>query len=194
MVDGVDQGCLDLNQWRAAQSGALQDHVRFELITRESVGLGDLANAANSDRLDRALAAGVASQTVAELPSGLDTQLGGTWPDGAELSGGQWQRIALARGMMREAPLLLILDEPTSALDATTEHELFERYIEAARHARARGAVTLLVTHRFSTVSAADLIVVMDGGQVIEVGTHLELMRRNGQYAELYRLQASGYA
>jgi len=134
-----------------------------------------------------------AADVVERLKSGLDTQLGPTWPEGAELSFGQWQKLALARGFMRDQPLLLILDEPTAALDAETEHALFERYAAAARGADTRGRITLLVSHRFSTVRMADLIVVLDGSRLVEVGSHDELMAKNGQYAELYGIQAAAY-
>src|SRR4029453_527870 len=127
---------------------------------------------------------------VARLPAGLATQLGPTWPGGVEVSFGQWQKIALARGFMRERPLLLVLDEPTAALDAETEHALFERYAAAAR---GREGLTLLVSHRFSTVRMADLIVVLDGARVAQVGTHDDLMARGGPYAELYGIQAAAY-
>ncbi len=126
------------------------------------------------------------------LPDGLGSQLGPTWPGGQELSFGQWQKLALARGYMRDAPLLLVLDEPTAALDAETEHALFERYTASAR-ATAVGAITVLVSHRFSTVRAADLIAVLDGARLVEVGSHAELIRAGGRYAELYAIQAAGY-
>src|SRR5690349_24062758 len=111
---------------------------------------------------------------VARLRFGLDTQLGPTWPSGVDLSFGQWQKLALARGFMRDEPLLLVLDEPTAALDAETEHALFERYAAAARGAvtAGNGRITVLVSHRFSTVRMADLIIVLDGARVVEVGTH----------------------
>ena len=128
------------------------------------------------------------------LASGLDTQLGPTWPGGVDLSFGQWQKLALARGFMRDDPLLLVLDEPTAALDAETEHALFERYAAAARADRtAGGRITILVSHRFSTVRMADLIVVLDGARVVEVGSHDDLVARGGAYAELYRIQAESY-
>jgi ATP-binding cassette, subfamily B, bacterial len=131
---------------------------------------------------------------VARLASGLDTQLGPTWPGGVELSFGQWQKVALARGFMRAQPLLLVLDEPTAALDAETEHALFERYAAAAHGAGdGSGRITVLVSHRFSTVRMADLIVVLDGARLVEVGTHEELMARGGQYSELYGIQAAAY-
>jgi ATP-binding cassette subfamily B protein len=133
---------------------------------------------------------------VERLAEGLETQLGPTWPGGVEVSFGQWQKLALARGFMREHPLLLVLDEPTAALDAETEHALFERYAVAAqreRHAE-DGRITILVSHRFSTVRMADMIVVMDGARVAEVGTHDELIAKGGQYAELYGIQAAAYS
>jgi ATP-binding cassette subfamily B protein len=127
------------------------------------------------------------------LEAGLDTQLGPTWPGGVELSFGQWQKLALARGFMRDQPLLLILDEPTAALDAETEHSLFERYAAAARGTGGNGRITILVSHRFSTVRMADLIVVLDGARLVEMGTHDELMARGGPYSELYGIQAAAY-
>jgi len=142
-----------------------------------------------------AVARAGAEDVVARLHAGLHTQLGPTWPGGAEVSFGQWQKLALARGFMRETPLLLVLDEPTAALDAETEHALFERFAAAARGGAdgANGRVTLLVSHRFSTVRMADVIVVLDGARLVEVGTHEELVARRGQYAELYRIQAEAY-
>ena len=136
-----------------------------------------------------------AGDVVSRLTSGLDTQLGPTWPCGVELSFGQWQKLALARGFMRDQPLLLVLDEPTAALDAETEHALFERYATAARGTGESdsGRITVLVSHRFSTVRMADLIVVLDGARLVEFGTHDELMAKGGQYAELYRIQAAAY-
>jgi ATP-binding cassette subfamily B protein len=134
-----------------------------------------------------------AADVVARLASGLDTQLGPTWPGGAELSFGQWQKLALARGFMRDQPLLLVLDEPTAALDAETEHALFERYAAAARGAAESGRITILVSHRFSTVRMADVIVVLDGARLVEFGTHDALMANSGQYSELYGIQAAAY-
>ena len=140
-----------------------------------------------------------ADDVVARLHAGLETQLGPTWPEGVEVSFGQWQKLALARAFMRDRPLLLVLDEPTAALDAETEHALFERYAAAA-NGGSRGAnesrdgrITILVSHRFSTVRMADLIVVLDGARVVEVGTHDELVAKGGQYAELYGIQAAAY-
>ena len=193
LVDGADLAAMEPVAWRSRLSGAFQDFADFELVVREAVGLGDLRALDDEARIRQAVHAGSADEVLSALPSGLATQLGTTWDDGVELSGGQRQRLAIARGMMRRRPLILVLDEPTSALDATAEHELFERYADAAREARSVGAVTILVTHRFSTVSVADLIVVMDQGEVTEVGTHTELMAADGQYAELFELQARAY-
>jgi ATP-binding cassette subfamily B protein len=109
------------------------------------------------------------------------------------VSFGQWQKLALARGFMRDDPLLLVLDEPTAALDAETEHALFERYAVTARQGNANGRVTVLVSHRFSTVRMADLIVVLDGARLVEMGTHDELMAKGGRYAELYGIQAAAF-
>jgi ATP-binding cassette, subfamily B, bacterial len=128
-----------------------------------------------------------------KLPEGLETQLGPSWRDGRDLSFGQWQKLAVARGFMRDRPLLCVLDEPTAALDAETEHQLFEKFAESSRAAAADGRITVLVSHRFSTVRMADLIVVLDGAQVVEFGDHDTLMARGGTYAELYGIQAAGY-
>lgn len=194
LVDGVPLTDLDLAAWRERCSGAFQDHVPFELTARETIGLGDLPHIDDDARIHRALEDAAASDVLAALPRGLDTELGTRWEDGVGLSGGQWQRLAIARGMMRDDPLLLVLDEPTSALDAATEDRLFSGYTSAARTARRRGAITILVTHRFSTVSAADTVVVMADGQIVEQGSHAELVAAGGHYAELYALQAAGYS
>jgi ATP-binding cassette subfamily B protein len=140
-----------------------------------------------------ALGAADAHELLDKLPAGIDTLLG-PYVGGRSLSGGEWQRLALARGLMREAPLLVVLDEPSASLDAPTEAALFRRYREAAqRLGAANGTITILVSHRFSTVHMADQIVVMDDGNVKEHGTHQELLASGGLYAELFELQARGY-
>jgi ATP-binding cassette subfamily B protein len=194
-VDGVDLAQIPVEAWRARVTAGFQDFVRFELLVRESVGIGDLAALDDLDAVAAALERADARALVDGLPAGLETALGKSHSDGAELSGGQWQKVALARAMMRERPLLLVLDEPTSALDAHAEHVLFERYAASARAvARATGGIAVFVSHRFSTVRMADHIVVVDGGAVVEQGSHDELAARGGIYAELYALQAAAYA
>jgi ATP-binding cassette, subfamily B, bacterial len=195
LVDGADLTSMDVEQWRKRLSAGFQDFMKFELTAGETVGLGDLAHLEDSDLIGGALDRAAAQDVVDRLSAGLDTQLGRTWTDGAELSGGQWQKLALGRAMMREAPLLLLLDEPTASLDPDSEAALFERYAQAAKRVgRTNGAITVLVSHRFSTVRMADLIVVVDGGRIAEAGSHAELMALDGLYAELYRLQAQAYS
>ena len=193
VVDGVDLAEIDLDAWRSRTSAAFQDHANLEFLAGEAIGLGDLEHLEDEPEINRALADGAAADVLTALPQQLQTQLGTTWPGGVNLSGGQWQRLAIARGMMRRQPLLLALDEPTSALDAATEHALFDRYAAAARDTGRSGGVTLLVTHRFSTVAAADVVLVLDGGRIVEQGTHSELIAAGGAYAELYEIQARGY-
>ena len=190
LVDGVDLARIRADQWRACLAGAFQDFFRFEFRARHTVGIGDMPRIEDEPAVVTAISRAGADDVVGKFASGLDTQLGPTWPDGVEVSFGQWQKLALARGFMRDRPLLLVLDEPTAALDAETEHALFERYAEAARGG---GRITILVSHRFSTVRMADLIVVLDGARVAEVGTHDALMAQGGHYAELYGIQAAAY-
>lgn len=192
LVDGLPLDRMRTAEWRDRMAGAFQDFFRFELPARSSVGLGDVPRQDDEAAVVAAVERAGAEDVVARLPSGLDTQLGIAWPGGVEVSFGQWQKLALGRGFMRETPLVLVLDEPTAALDAETEHALFERYAAAARGGDS-GRLTLLVSHRFSTVRMADLIVVLDGARVAEVGTHAALMARGGPYADLYRIQAEAY-
>jgi ATP-binding cassette, subfamily B, bacterial len=192
-VDDQPLARMPAEQWRGRLAGAFQDFFRFEFRARHTVGLGDLPRLEHEPAVLGAVDRAGARDVVSRLSSGLETQLGPTWPGGVEVSFGQWQKLALARGFMREEPLLLVLDEPTAALDAETEHALFERYAAAAKARRAAGRITILVSHRFSTVRMADLIVVMDGARVIEVGTHEELKAKGGRYAELYDIQAAAY-
>jgi ATP-binding cassette, subfamily B, bacterial len=191
-VDGTDLRGMDLAAWRSRCTGAFQDHARFEVTLREAVGLGDISRRDDPAAVEAAVAAAGAREFAEALPGGLDTQLGATWPDGTDLSSGQWQKVALARGLMRVDPLLTVLDEPTASLDAQTEDALFARYAAEAR-LRRRTGVTLLVSHRFSTVRSADHIVVLANGTVAEQGSHEQLVERGGTYAELYEIQARGY-
>jgi ATP-binding cassette subfamily B protein len=192
-VDETSLARVAADQWRTRLAGAFQDFFRFEFSARHTVGLGDAARMDDEAAVLQAVDRAGASDVVARLPSALDTQLGPTWPGGVELSFGQWQKLALARGFMRDRPLLLVLDEPTAALDAETEHALFERYADAARTDSNGGRITILVSHRFSTVRMAQLIVVLDGARVVEAGSHEELMARGGQYSQLYGIQAAAY-
>ncbi|HEV2374861.1 MAG TPA: ABC transporter ATP-binding protein [Streptosporangiaceae bacterium] len=193
LVDGTDLTHITAKQWRIRLSGAFQDFARLEFLARSSVGLGDLSHLDEPESIVAAVERAGAADVVEGLADGLETQLGANWPDGVDLSFGQWQKVALARGFMRPAPLLTILDEPTAALDAETEHGLFERYADQAKTSRRDGRVTVLVSHRFSTVRMADLIVVVNDGVVAEFGSHEELMSRGGTYAELYSIQANAF-
>ena len=193
LIDDVPLARLPAHAWRTHLAGAFQDFFRFELRAAHTVGLGDEPRMDDRPSVLTAVERAGAGDVIGRLAAGLDTQLGPTWPEGVELSFGQWQKLALARGFMRDQPLLLILDEPTAALDAETEHALFERYAAASRAAGSDGRITLLVSHRFSTVRMADLIVVLDGARLVEAGSHEELMANKGQYAELYGIQAAAY-
>jgi ATP-binding cassette subfamily B protein len=203
LVDGVELARMRADEWRTRLAGAFQDFFRFEFRARHTVGVGDVPRLDDAPAVVTAVARAGADDVVVRLKAGLETQLGPTWPEGVEVSFGQWQKLALARGFMRDQPLLLMLDEPTAALDAETEHALFERYAAASRGGPSRattagaaddeGRITILVSHRFSTVRMADLIVVLDGARVVEVGAHDELMAKGGQYAELYGIQAAAY-
>jgi ATP-binding cassette, subfamily B, bacterial len=192
-VDGHDLAGIPASEWRDRLSGAFQDFFRFEYRARHSIGVGDLERVDEREPVLAAVGRAGAEDVVERLPEGIDTQLGASWQDGVELSVGQWQKLALARGFMRDRPLVCVLDEPTAALDAETEHTLFERFAAASHAARADGRITVLVSHRFSTVRMADLIVVLDGARVVEQGTHDELLAARGLYAELYTTQASAY-
>jgi ATP-binding cassette subfamily B protein len=192
-VDDRPLARMPADGWRARMAGAFQDFFRFEFRARHTVGVGDVPRLDDEPAVVHAVERAGAADVVARFGSGLETQLGPTWPGGVEVSFGQWQKLALARGFMREAPLLLVLDEPTAALDAETEHALFERYASAARGGDGSGRITILVSHRFSTVRMADLIVVLDGARLVEVGTHEDLIAKQGQYAELYGIQAAAY-
>ncbi len=199
LVDGKDLSQLAPAAWRSRLAGAFQDFFRFELPAKTTVGIGDEPYMADGTAVSRAIERAGAEDVVDKLKHGLDTQLGPDWPDGVEVSFGQWQKLSLARGFMREQPLLLLLDEPTAALDAETEYALFERYAQGIREGshnkdeNGSGRITLLISHRFSTVRMADQIVVLDGATVSETGSHEELMATEGHYAKLYETQAAAY-
>jgi len=192
LIDGQDLAGMSIEAWRSRVCAAFQDYANFEFPLHESVGVGELAQLGRKDLVAGALGrAGGAA--LAELqPDGLDTVLGRKW-GGTELSGGQWQKLALARALFRASPLLVVFDEPTAAIDAAAEHEMFASFAAEARSGDAAGRVTLLISHRFSTVRMADAIAVLDKGRLKEFGTHSALMANGGLYAELFELQASAY-
>jgi ATP-binding cassette subfamily B protein len=192
-VDGRHLATADLPAWQVRLSAVFQDFARFPLLVREAIGLGDVHRLHEKGAVEGAARRARADRIVARLPHGMDTRLGRN-AGGVELSPGQWQLLALARSHMRIRPLLTVLDEPTAALDARAEYELFQQFVRGARAMRARGGITVLVSHRMSTVRMADLIIVLADGQVAEVGTHDELMAAGGAYAEMYCLQQRGYA
>ncbi len=193
-VDGVDLQRLPAPDWRRRLAGAFQDFFQFEFKAQTSVGLGDTSRVEDRAAVIGAVDQAGATDVIDQLAHGLDTQLGRTWDEGVEVSHGQWQKLALARGFMRDTPLVLVLDEPTSALDAETEHALFERYATTARVGQGEGRITVLVSHRFSTVRMADLIVVLDGSRLVEYGSHDDLVNAGGTYSELYKIQAESYS
>ncbi|HUR48745.1 MAG TPA: ABC transporter ATP-binding protein [Acidimicrobiales bacterium] len=194
-IDGVDLSTIDVTSWRNRVGAAFQDHARLELKARDAITVGEMARFGDDAAAVAALERAGSVDVLRALPEGLDTQLGAEWAGGVELSGGEWQKIALGRAMMRDDPLLLIMDEPTAALDAETEHRLFERYAETSNAlAESQGTITVLVSHRFSTVRMADVIIVVGDGHIIETGSHEELVSKpDGVYAELYNMQARAY-
>ncbi|MEU4445614.1 ABC transporter ATP-binding protein [Actinosynnema sp. NPDC050801] len=192
-VDGVPVEAFDVEDWRRATTAGFQDFVRFELAVREGVGLGNHAARGRDLLVDRAIRRAGAHGFVSALPRGADTPLGARWPEAVGLSGGQWQKLALARALTRPAPLLAMMDEPAASLDAVSEHELFKRLVGMRSAAQTHGGVLLFVSHRFATVRAADLVVVLDQGRVSQVGTHDALVAGGGLYAELYEMQARVY-
>jgi ATP-binding cassette subfamily B protein len=187
LADGTDLARFAPQEWRARITAAFQDPDHIEMSLRDTIGLGWLEHRDDLERIGRALRTAGGDDLLDSLPEGLQTRLGRTSWDGQGLSGGQWQTVANARAAMRQAPLLRILDEPSASLDARAEEGLFQQYTDLGR---LQGGVTVLVTHRFTTARAADLIVVLESGRVVEVGTHDALSQAGGLYAELYRLQA----
>jgi ATP-binding cassette subfamily B protein len=193
LVDETDLARIPSETWRTRVAGSFQDFARLEFLAMRSIGLGDLPREAVVPAVETAVTRGGAADVIERLPLGLETQLGPTWKDGVDVSFGQWQKLALARGFMRDQPLLLVLDEPTAALDAETEHQLFERFAAESRTSDGSGRITLLVSHRFSTVRMADIILVVDDGRIVEHGSHEALMALGGIYAELFDTQARSY-
>lgn len=193
LIDNQDLNDLDIIQWRQRLGGTLQDFVRIESQAATTVGLGDCDRLDDHERINDSVDRGGARPVIDSLPDGLATPLGKTYQHGEELSGGQWQRLAIARGMMPTTPLCLVLDEPTAALDPAAEQALYDHYRQAANSIGVAGAITILISHRFSSVRMADLIVVFDNGTIIETGSHDALLTADGAYARMYHRQASAY-
>jgi len=188
LLDGRDLRSWDETELRHRIGVIFQDFNQYQLLVRENVGFGSVEHLDDEVRTHRAVDSGGAKELVAGLPDGLNTQLGRWFKSGAELSGGQWQKVALARAFMREEADILILDEPTAALDAEAEHAVFERFRQLTA-----GRTAILISHRFPTVRMADRILVLEHGRVIEDGTHAELLAAGARYAQLFTLQAKGY-
>lgn len=194
LVDSVPLAEIDTAAWRGYLAATFQDFQRFETVARRAVGLGDLAHLDDLGRVEEAAERAGAREVAGKLSDGWGTQLGVRFAGGVDLSTGQWQRLALARACMRPAPLLFVLDEPTASLDAPGEYALFSSYVALAReHAARSGAITVIVSHRFSTVRMADLILVLRDGELVESGDHRSLVRAGGLYAELYTMQEGAY-
>jgi ATP-binding cassette, subfamily B, bacterial len=188
LLDGKDLAEWDLDALRGRIGVVFQDFNRYQLALRENIGFGSKEHMSDAERITRAADRGGAAEVIAQLGGNIDAQLGRWFKDGAELSGGQWQKVAISRAFMREEADILVLDEPTAALDAVAEHAVFERF-----RTLAEGRTTLVISHRFPTVRMADRILVLDGGRVVEEGSHDELVAKAGQYARLFALQAEGY-
>jgi len=187
LLDGVDLREYDIDDLRLRIGVIFQDFVRYMMTAGENIGFGQIEALDDRPRIERAAEKGGADEVIATLPQGYDTMLGAWFERGRELSGGQWQKIALGRAFMRDAEVL-VLDEPTSALDAEREYEIFQRFRRLTE-----GRIAILISHRFSTVRMADRIAVLEDGALIELGTHRELLEKDGVYARLFNMQAEGY-
>jgi len=187
LLDGVDLREYDVDDLRHEIGVIFQDYMRYELLAKENIGFGKIENLGDRDRIEMAAQKSMAFQVIGKLPNGYDQMIGRRFEGGVDLSGGEWQKFALARAYMRDAQLL-ILDEPTATLDARAEYEVFHRFAELTK-----GRMAVLISHRFSTVRMADRILVLEGGQIREHGTHEQLVALGGRYAELFELQAAGY-
>jgi ATP-binding cassette subfamily B protein len=187
LLDGVDLREYDLSALRRAIGVIFQDFFRYDLTARDNIAVGWVEGRDDVPRIVESAEKSLASDVIEALDGKYDQMLGRRFEGGADLSGGEWQKVALGRSYMRDAQVL-VLDEPTAALDARAEYEVFRRFSELTR-----GKMAVLISHRFSTVRMADRIIVLEEGRVVEDGSHAELLRRDGQYAELFNLQAEGY-
>ena len=187
LLDGYDLRDYDLNDLRKHIGIIFQDFLRYQMTFSQNIAAGNIDEKANDELIKRSATQSLADELAKKLPAGYNQMLGKRFSDGVELSGGEWQKVAIARAYMRDAQLI-ILDEPTSALDARAEFQVFERFTELTQ-----GKMAVLISHRFSTVRMADRIVVLDKGQIAEIGSHNELLALGGRYAELFQLQAMGY-
>ena len=187
LLDGININRFDPIKYQAMFGVIFQDFFKYEFSLKENIAVGNIDELDNQERIINAAQLSLADEVVAEMPDGYDQQLGRRFVKGQELSGGQWQKVALARAYMKDANVL-VLDEPTSALDARAEFEVFERFINLTQ-----GKTSIIISHRFSTVRMADRIIVLENGQISSQGTHEELMQKKGLYAELFELQAAGY-
>ncbi len=187
LLDGVDLREYDPDELRSQIGVIFQDYLRYQMTMAQNIAVGNIGRKDDRELIEAAAEQSLAATVAAKLPGHYDQELGRRFRQGMELSGGEWQKVALARAYMREAQLL-ILDEPTAALDARAEYEVFERFAELTK-----GKAAVLISHRFSTVRMADRILVLDKGQLLEIGSHEELLKKGGRYAELFHLQARGY-
>jgi len=188
LLDGLELSAWEPDALRERIGVIFQDYVRYQLVVGENIGVGDVRAIDDHDRWKEAAKKGLADELIESLPKGYETQLGKWFDDGRELSGGQWQKIALSRAFMRRDADILVLDEPTASMDAAAEMRIFERF-----KALAEDRIAILISHRFSTVRMADTIAVVHDGAIVERGSHEELLARGGRYAELFLLQARGY-
>lgn len=187
LLDGHDIKEYDLEEFRREVGVIFQDFMRYHLSAGDNIAVGRIEHRDNLPEIETAARESLAESVIKKLPNGYAQTIGKRFPGGVELSGGEWQKVALARAYIRDAQLL-VLDEPTAALDARAEHEVFQHFTELTK-----GKTAVLISHRFSTVRMADRILVLENGTMLEIGSHEELLQKNGRYAELFKLQAAGY-